>query len=80
MKTMRDAVPPTQYITPDNHGAYLMIVAALLMTWMLLVLAMRFLIRFRFNGPWGYDDTAVTIGSVNSAQLSSATPVVSDHA
>lgn len=60
----RDTGPPTQHITPDNHGAYLTIVAAILMTWMLLCLAMRILIRTRFNGPWGHDDTAVSLGSV----------------
>lgn len=70
MGTIGDTAPPTQYITPDNHGGYLTVVAALLMTWMLVVLAMRFLIRLRFNGPWGYDDTAVTIGSVSPASAS----------
>jgi len=58
-------IPWTNFITDNNHGAWVTAVAAILLTWMLLFLLMRAAIRVRFNGPWGHDDYTVTAGSVS---------------
>jgi hypothetical protein len=51
-------------VTEDDHGAWVTVVAAIVMSWMILTLLMRIVIRTRFNGPWGADDTVATVGSV----------------
>ncbi|KAI9801612.1 MAG: hypothetical protein M1825_003291 [Sarcosagium campestre] len=51
-------------ITPDNHGAYITITAAIMMVWMLLCFGMRMMIRFSFNGPFKHDDSTITVASV----------------
>ncbi|KAB8339049.1 hypothetical protein FH972_021985 [Carpinus fangiana] len=50
-------------VTDDDHGAWVTVVAAILMSWMVLTLLMRVVIRTRFNGPWGADDTVASVGS-----------------
>ncbi|KND88390.1 hypothetical protein TOPH_07024 [Tolypocladium ophioglossoides CBS 100239] len=51
-------------VTPDDHGAYIVITAFLGVTWTTLVLAIRLYIRFRLNGPFGLDDAAASFATV----------------
>ncbi|EEP80629.1 conserved hypothetical protein [Uncinocarpus reesii 1704] len=52
------------HISDDEHGPYVVIFAAILMTYMILCYLMRLLLRFTINGPLGLDDWTVTAGSV----------------
>jgi len=58
-----------EQITPDDHGAYLVITAGILISWTVLVFLIRLYIRFRINGQsagyFGHDDTAFTLGTVH---------------
>jgi hypothetical protein len=64
---------PVDQVTPDDHGAYIVITAGILITWTALVFLMRMYIRFRINGEnngyFGHDDTAFTVGTVRISPL-----------
>ncbi|MCJ1244296.1 hypothetical protein MMC30_001494, partial [Trapelia coarctata] len=59
---------PMEQITAEDHGAYIIITAGMLISWTILVFLMRMYIRFRINGKsagyFGHDDTAFTLGAV----------------
>ena len=63
--------PRSDYISSEDHGAYIIVVAALLLVWTILVFSMRMYIHFRMNpstsrGNAGVslDDVAYTLGTV----------------
>lgn len=58
-------------VTNSDHGAYIVIVAVLGVTWSVLVLAIRLYIRLRLNGPFGPDDAAATLGTVSMCRAAS---------
>jgi hypothetical protein len=55
---------PPQFITKDNHGGYIVITAALLMTWSVLFWIIRAVVRFGYNNYIAADDVTATIGTV----------------
>jgi hypothetical protein len=54
-----------QLITPDNHGGYITITAALMMVWMTLFYVIRLTVRFAFNNFFAADDVIATVGTVS---------------
>lgn len=58
--------PPSEPITSTDHGGYVIIAGAVLLSWMLLALVVRVVLRLRVNGPWCKDDTVMAIGSVGA--------------
>jgi hypothetical protein len=55
---------PHSVITPDNHGSYITIIAALLLIATVLVYFLRLTVRFAFGRKFGSDDCLVTAGTV----------------
>jgi hypothetical protein len=51
-------------VSADNHEAFIVITAAIGVTWTLLVLGIRMYLRTRLNGPIGIDDVAAIFGTV----------------
>lgn len=60
---------PSQAVTPDNHGAYITIVSALLLVGSVLVYFLRLGVRFGFNGYFGLDDILITAGTVSMTNV-----------
>ncbi|KAI1931459.1 hypothetical protein LOZ58_005782 [Ophidiomyces ophidiicola] len=52
------------HITDDEHGPYVVVLTAVLMTYMILCYCARLLTRFTINGPLGPDDWTITAGSI----------------
>ena len=52
-------------ITPLDHSAWVTIMTALMMTYMVLFHLARLMIRFTINGPFGIDDHIVSAGAVS---------------
>lgn len=61
---------PGQIVTPDNHGAYIIIAAALLLVASVLVYFLRLGVRFGFNAYFGSDDILLTAGTVRMTDAS----------
>lgn len=53
-------------ISPTNRSGLIIIVAALFMSWMVLVSLTRIYIRLMMNGPFGQDDFAAISAGVGS--------------
>ncbi|EAS36414.2 uncharacterized protein CIMG_01768 [Coccidioides immitis RS] len=52
------------HISDDEHGPYVVVFAALLMTYTILCFIARLVMRFTINGPLGADDWTVAAGSI----------------
>jgi hypothetical protein len=58
------ATVPHQVITPDDHGGYITITAAMMLVATALFYIFRLVIRFGF-GFFASDDTLITAGTVS---------------
>ena len=64
-------------ISPTNRSGLIVIVAALFMSWMVLVSLTRIYIRVMMNGPFGQDDLAALSAGVRSLRTISLSVSVS---
>lgn len=55
------------HISNDEHGPYVVVFAALLMTYTIFCYLARLVMRFTMNGPLRADDWVVTVGTVTHA-------------
>jgi hypothetical protein len=55
---------PHSVITPDNHGSYITITAAILLIGTVLVYFLRLTVRLAFGRNFGFDDYLLTAGTV----------------
>lgn len=52
------------HVSENDHGPWVVIMAAVMMTYMILCYFARLMMRLTINGPLGADDWMVTAGSV----------------
>lgn len=60
---------PNSVITPDDHGAYIIITASLLLVGTVLVYILRLTVRLAFGGYLGSDDYLLTAGTVRLSNI-----------
>lgn len=55
-------------VTSTDHGGELVIAATMLMVWSILCWLIRMYTRFGVNGPFGWDDSTITVATVSLIQ------------
>lgn len=72
---------PPQTITKDDHGAYILILTALLTTWSILFLLIRAVVRrIGPNQHFASDDVAATIATALGCIQATLVMIAVDHA
>ncbi|KAJ6446908.1 C2H2 type zinc finger containing protein [Purpureocillium lavendulum] len=62
-------------VTPQDHGAFIVVAAIVGVIWTALVYGIRLYIRLNINGPFGFDDAAASFATVIGILQSSVTLV-----
>lgn len=63
-------------VTPDRHGAYVVIASLVGLIWTLFIIGIRVYLRTRLTPPFGWDDFAAVFGTVSENCLFSDPAIV----
>ncbi|KAH8427164.1 uncharacterized protein LDX57_004879 [Aspergillus melleus] len=66
-------------VTPDKHGAFVIIASLVGLIWTVFIIGIRVYLRMRLTPPFGWDDVAAIFGTIVGVIQTSVTPDAVNH-